>query len=123
MEAIDTGAGQGLQPSNSGRAAVNSYGLLFRPVRELTHSAEVIGQEMSRHTWSLTIPGHSSAFMYVSPSSLAMRCWPVGFPSKLLLTEMRRAYLSERKEKYALVMMLDILIHLVTGGLYSCLML
>ena len=48
-----------------------------------------------------------------------MRCWPMGFPSKLLLAEIRRAYLSERKEKHTLLMMLDIFICLVTGGLYS----
>lgn len=45
----------------------------------------------------------------------------MSFPSKLLLTEIRRAYLSERKEKRTLLMMLDIFIYLVTGGLYSCL--
>lgn len=100
---------------------MNSYVLLFRPVQELRHSAELRDQEMLRHTWSLMIPGRSFAFMYVSPCSLAMRCWPTGFPSKLLLAEIRRAYLSERKEQHTLLMLLYIFICLLTGDLYSCL--
>lgn len=41
----------------------------------------------------------------------------MGFPRKLLLAEMRRAYLPERKEKHTLLTMILSFV----GGLYSCL--
>lgn len=45
----------------------------------------------------------------------------MGFPSKLVLAKIRRAYLSKRGEKHTLLMMLDIFIYLVTRVVFSCL--
>lgn len=45
----------------------------------------------------------------------------MGFPSKLVLAKIRRAYLSKRGEKHTLLMTLDIFIYLVTRGVFSCL--
>lgn len=67
---------------------------------------------------TLTIPGHSSAFNVEGTwKSLFTR---PGLPKQAAPPRNQRDFLSEREENHTLLTMLEISIHLVTGGLYFC---